>query len=74
MLLGLLFTQALAVVPVLAAPATDVSLVSSHYNTDLQERQATWIQSRWVSGPAALAAGAAVQGKQVWKDLINSCR
>jgi hypothetical protein len=70
-----LLTLALATLPALAIPTTnDVQLASSHDVTQLQERQATWIQSRWVKGPVALAAGTAVQGRDVWKDLINSCR
>lgn len=70
-----LLTLGLATLPAFAIPTThDVQLASNLEATYLQERQATWIQSRWVKGPVALAAGTAVQGKQVWKDLINSCR
>jgi hypothetical protein len=70
-----LLTLALAALPALANPiAHDIQLASSLEATHLQERQATWIQSRWVKGPVALAAGVAVQGKQVWKDLLNTCQ
>ncbi|KAF2723580.1 hypothetical protein K431DRAFT_301489 [Polychaeton citri CBS 116435] len=64
-----------AALPAVAIPTTNyVPLTPSHHTADIQQRQATWIQSRWVQGPVALAAGVAVQGKQTWKDMINTCQ
>ncbi|GAB7351817.1 hypothetical protein MBLNU459_g2384t1 [Dothideomycetes sp. NU459] len=68
----ILIVQAASLATSSAVPIQNLAL-AEYQNKALDTRAPAWIQSQWVKGPIALAAGAAVQGRQVWDDMISSC-